>query len=126
MKLFRAKLRDIKESAIKFEDHSHKHQKPSPLPQEHDYNLHSGQKQPTTSSGVALPDPQFIAIHAAVAHILHMSGAAGFIDYVLRRWGDEFPKLRVPKADELEDLNYLASAFAAADLTPGMGSIVIH
>jgi len=124
VKLFRAKLRDIKESVIKFEDHSHKHQQP-PL-QEHDHNLRSGQKQPTTSSGVALPDSQFIAIHAAVAHILHLSGAAGFIDYVLRRWGDEFPKLKVPKADELEDLNYLASAFAAADLTPGMGNPAIH
>ena len=73
-----------------------------------------------------LPDPEFIGIHSAVANIMRMSGAAEFIDYVLQRWGGEFPKLKVPKTDELKDLNYLASAFAAIDLVPGIGSLTVH
>ncbi|KAF8334354.1 hypothetical protein F5887DRAFT_1108277 [Amanita rubescens] len=120
------KIPGLEESIVKFEDHSHKHRAPLQPHPAHNYHLRSGQQEPSiTPSGVDLPDPEFIAIHAAVTNIMHMSGAAGFIDYVLRRWSDEFPKLKVPKADELEDLNYLASAFAAADLTPGMGSISI-
>jgi len=103
---------------IKFEDHSHKNRAPLQPPPAHNYHPRSEQQEPTTPDGasVDLPDPEFIAIHAAVTNVMHMTGAAGFIDCILQRWGDEFPKLKVPKADELKDLNYLASAFAAVDL----------
>ena len=38
--------------------------------------------------GVKLPDPRFLEIHAAVAHILYMSGAAEFIDVIQNQFGD--------------------------------------
>ena len=63
-----------------------------------------------------LPNPHFIKIHAAVAHILHLSGAAGFIDFVKREFGDDFPRLLRPKDDIKEDLDLLATTFAALDL----------
>ncbi|KAF8334356.1 hypothetical protein F5887DRAFT_651623 [Amanita rubescens] len=126
VKFTNVEIPGLQESVIKFEDHSHKYQETLEPPPVHGHHLRSGQQRPATSSGVALPNPRLIAIHAAVTNIMHMSGAAGFIDYILRKWGDELPKLKVPKADELEDLNYLASAFAAVDLTPGMGSLTIH
>lgn len=30
--------------------------------------------------GIALPNPRFLALHAAVCHVMHMSGAADVID----------------------------------------------
>jgi hypothetical protein len=36
---------------------------------------------------IDLPDPQFIAIHAAIAEVLHMSGAGGFLDELFRKFG---------------------------------------
>ena len=38
---------------------------------------------------VSLPDPQLIAIHAAIAGILHMSGAGGFFDILFEKLGGD-------------------------------------
>jgi hypothetical protein len=84
-------------SIIKFVDYSYKDQ------------------QPTTSSGVALPDPEFLAIHASIANILHKSGAILFIDY-MAGMSNRFPDLRVLGKDEYQDLDNLALVFSVLDL----------
>lgn len=38
---------------------------------------------------VSLPDPRYIKIHAAIAGILHMSGANRFFDELLNKFGDD-------------------------------------
>jgi hypothetical protein len=38
----------------------------------------------TASPGMALPSPQFLAIHAACAKVCHMCGMAEVIDKILR------------------------------------------
>ena len=38
---------------------------------------------------VSLPDPQLIAIHAAIAGVLHMSGAGGFFDNLFEKLGGD-------------------------------------
>ena len=97
---------------VVFEDHSHKHDR-EPLPLDHSPGSGNGRAE---RRGVSLPDPQFINIHAAVAHILHLSGAADFIDLVTREFGDDFPRLLRPKDKNMEDLDLLAVTFAALDL----------
>lgn len=84
-------------SIIKFVDHSYKHQ------------------QPATLSGVALPDPELLGIHASIANMMHKSGAILFMDYA--GWlGYYFPDLRVLGKDEYQDLDNLALIFSALDL----------
>ncbi|UZP44447.1 hypothetical protein NXS19_012259 [Fusarium pseudograminearum] len=38
----------------------------------------------TGESNIDLPSPQLLAIHCAIAHILHLSGAGDYIDRILR------------------------------------------
>jgi hypothetical protein len=38
---------------------------------------------------IDLPDSKFIAIHAAIAEVLHMSGAGRFFDELFRTFGEE-------------------------------------
>ncbi|KAG1856769.1 hypothetical protein F4604DRAFT_1958484 [Suillus subluteus] len=45
-------------------------------------NFTEVQFQDHSQTGIELPDPRFIALHAAVAHVLHLSGAAKVIDKV--------------------------------------------
>lgn len=40
------------------------------------------------SRTLSVPDPRFIAIHAAIAGILHMSGAGRFFDELLTKFHD--------------------------------------
>ncbi|TFY74419.1 hypothetical protein EWM64_g9594 [Hericium alpestre] len=54
---------------------------------------------------ISLPDPHYIAIHAAIAEILHMSGAGKFFDKVLDRYRDEEDKVPLVRCwPELERL----------------------
>ncbi|KAG2753627.1 hypothetical protein P692DRAFT_20903204, partial [Suillus brevipes Sb2] len=39
-------------------------------------------------TGIQLPSPTFIALHAAVAHVLHLSGAGEVIDKVYDAFSD--------------------------------------
>ncbi len=42
---------------------------------------------------ISLPNPHYIAIHAAIAGILHMSGAGKFFDELLDRYKDDEGKV---------------------------------
>ncbi|KAG2349888.1 hypothetical protein BDR05DRAFT_994860 [Suillus weaverae] len=54
-------------------------------------NFTEVQFQDHSQTGIQLPDPRFIALHAAVAHVLHLSGAAEVIDKVYDAFFDEDP-----------------------------------
>ncbi|KIK44097.1 hypothetical protein CY34DRAFT_11271 [Suillus luteus UH-Slu-Lm8-n1] len=47
------------------------------------------QFQDHSQSGIPLPNPTFIALHSAVAHVLHLSGAAEVIDKVYDAFSDD-------------------------------------
>jgi hypothetical protein len=46
-----------------------------------------------SARGQALPNPKFIALHAALAQILHLSGAGEVIDLVMDRYSKDGPKV---------------------------------
>ncbi|KAG2078426.1 hypothetical protein BDR04DRAFT_1138076 [Suillus decipiens] len=52
-------------------------------------NVTEVQFQDHSGTGIPLPNPTFIALHAAVAHILHLSGAAKVIDKIYDTFFDE-------------------------------------
>ena len=81
----------------------------------HSYSLRSGINQPL-APGVRLPDPYFLEIHAAVAHMLYMSGAAEFIDAIQSQFGDSCPGLLRPTADPKQELDMLETIFASLEL----------
>ena len=66
--------------------------------------------------GVKLPDPRFLEIHAAVAHILYMSGAAEFIDVIQNQFGDSCPGLLRATTDPKQELDILGTIFASLEL----------
>ena len=101
---------------IVFEDNSHKYMKQETEPVAHNHNLRSGRNQPPPAPGVRLPDPHFLEIHAAVAHILHMSGAAEFISLIQNQFGDSCPGLFRPTTDPKQELDILGTTFASLDL----------
>ncbi|KAE9392764.1 hypothetical protein BT96DRAFT_1023393 [Gymnopus androsaceus JB14] len=43
---------------------------------------------PELSDALPLPNPQYLHIHAYVYKVAHMSGAAGYIDYIFRKMED--------------------------------------
>ena len=43
---------------------------------------------------IPLPNPHYLAIHAAIAGVLHMSGAGNFFDALLNEYKDEFHPIR--------------------------------
>jgi len=52
-----------------------------------------------------LPDPQYIAIHAAIAGVLNMSGAGRFFDELLDKYKDDEGKVSAVRSwPELETL----------------------
>jgi hypothetical protein len=59
---------------IKFTDHSMEFQ-PS--------KVHGSRKRPRE---ISLPNPKFLAIHAAIAGILHTSGAGEFLDELFEKY----------------------------------------
>lgn len=52
------------------------------------------QFQDHSQNGIPLPNSTFIALHSAVAHVLHLSGAAEVIDKVYDAFSDEGPAVR--------------------------------
>jgi hypothetical protein len=58
---------------IEFKDHS------GDFPRENGYVYHD----------VALPNPLYLKIHAAICGVLHMSGAGKFLDEVLQRFNPD-------------------------------------
>ena len=51
--------------------------------------------------GVPLPDPELIALHRAIANVLHMSGAGDAIDVAMRRLFPQGPPVKAMDADSL-------------------------
>jgi hypothetical protein len=43
---------------------------------------------------IPLPSPHYLAIHAAIAEVLHMSGAGKFFDELLKEYKDEVHPIR--------------------------------
>jgi len=67
-------LRKPGDNCITFRDHSN------------DFNSGSTRKRNRT---VALPNPHYIGIHAAIAGVLNMSGAGRFFDELLDKYKDD-------------------------------------
>ena len=42
--------------------------------------------QDHSPNGTALPDSRFLALHAAIAHVLHMSGAGKVLDLIMDKY----------------------------------------
>ncbi|KAG1814646.1 uncharacterized protein BJ212DRAFT_1481852 [Suillus subaureus] len=57
----------------------------------HKENFTEVQFRDHSRDGVPLPNPTLIALHSAVAHVLHISGAAEVIDKVYDAFSDEGP-----------------------------------
>ncbi|KAG1775601.1 hypothetical protein EV702DRAFT_1199079 [Suillus placidus] len=61
------------------------------------------QFQDHSQTGIPLPNPTFIALHSAVAHVLHLSGATEVIDRVYDAFFDEGPTVPSGKHANEED-----------------------
>lgn len=66
-------------------------------------NFTEVQFQDHSQTGIPLPNPTFIALHSAVAHVLHLSGAAEVIDRVYDAFFDEGPTVPSGKHATEED-----------------------
>ncbi|KAG1851693.1 hypothetical protein F4604DRAFT_1959190 [Suillus subluteus] len=66
-------------------------------------NFTEVQFQDNSQTDIQLPDPMFIALHSAVAHILHLSGAADVINKVHDAFFDEGSTVPFENRASLED-----------------------
>jgi hypothetical protein len=71
-----------------------------PLGREHFTEVHF---QDHSRTGIPLPNPTFIALHSAVAHVLNLSGAAEVIDKVYDTFSGEGPMVLSGNRDSEED-----------------------
>ncbi|TWU77385.1 hypothetical protein ED733_006070 [Metarhizium rileyi] len=46
----------------------------------------------TTDRNIEPPSPRLLALHCAIAHILHLSGAAGYIDKIIRSMDEQIAR----------------------------------
>ncbi|OBZ67892.1 hypothetical protein A0H81_12182 [Grifola frondosa] len=72
-----------------------------------------------SGGGIPLPNPKFVAIHAAIAHILHLSGASEVIDAVM----DRFFKDGVVPAGRITDDDDMALRMSLLDIDPHQRSL---
>ncbi|KAK7676795.1 hypothetical protein QCA50_020263 [Cerrena zonata] len=70
------------------------------------------------SRTLSVPDPRFIAIHAAIAGILHMSGAGEFFDELLMKFFDDDGLAPLVRWQDFELYVSVRSALAPMALTP--------
>lgn len=77
--------------AITFKDHS------TTSDEVPSVTLNASGKRPHDAVGVDLPDPDLVRLHAALADVLHMSGARHVFDLISVRCGPCSPP--VPSAD---------------------------
>ncbi|KAF8956807.1 hypothetical protein BDZ97DRAFT_1737811 [Flammula alnicola] len=74
---------------------------------------------------IALPDPHLISIHAAIAGILHMSGAGKFFDELLDRYQDK--DRDVPPVRSWPDLEKVIGEEALRDsVTATLAAVGVH
>lgn len=77
---------------LTFEDHSGRYATAPQVPaSRQSQRLAQVQGAQAVNQGVPVPNRDFIRIHAAVAGVLHMSGAAEAIDEVLKRFDGTGP-----------------------------------
>lgn len=67
-----------------------------------------------TSTDLPLPDPRYLALHAAAARVAHLSGAGEYIELVFR------------KMEETRTLAEDGSAYDVLDLAFARASISVH
>jgi hypothetical protein len=92
LKIFKKRglLRAPENNRVTFVDHSN------------DFSSGSSRKRNRTFD---LPNPQYIAIHAAIAGVLDMSGAGRFLDELLDKYKDDEDKVSAVRSwPELETL----------------------
>ncbi|KAJ3499898.1 hypothetical protein NLJ89_g10029 [Agrocybe chaxingu] len=77
-----------------------------------DHTTENSKKRKTAP--IDLPDPRFLAIHAAVAGVLHMSGAGRFFDELLDKFNDTDGSTPVRTWDDLEHRINLGEARISA------------
>ena len=67
-----------------------------------------------------LPDPIFIALHAGIARVLHMSGAAEVLDQIIDRYDREGGSSGLRKHGEstVDQISSMISALHIMDATP--------
>ncbi|KAG5649626.1 hypothetical protein H0H81_002791 [Sphagnurus paluster] len=103
-------LRKPESNRISFKDHSD------------DFSPHSTRKR---NLPVDLPDPHLIAIHAAIAGILNMSGAGKFFDELLDKYTDEEGNVPAVRSwPELETL--MVEGLVSASVTEALQSITAY
>jgi hypothetical protein len=103
-------IRKPENNRITFEDHSN------------DFLSDSTRKR---NPPVDLPNPHYIAIHAAIAGILHMSGAGRFLDELLDRYKDD--KGNVPAVRSWPELETLMGAeLLSESVTEMFRSVKVH
>lgn len=85
---------------VRFEDHSanYDHDVGEPLAK----TLRANAESARVEMGIPIPDPLFFRIHAGVAGVLHMSGAAEVIDLVLERFRGIGPSGDIFTAEDFE------------------------
>ena len=79
-----------------------------------------GSKQGPKAKNIPLPNPQFLALHAALAQILHMSGAGKAIELYMDRSSQHGPAVPSPKIRHADELALYLSQMAL------MGSTVVR
>ncbi|KAE9392431.1 hypothetical protein BT96DRAFT_887996 [Gymnopus androsaceus JB14] len=67
--------------------------------------------EPKFPDNLPLPNPEYLHIHASVCKIAHMSGAAGYIDYIFRK---------------MEDIGVLSEDGTSADVIEGALSFLTN
>jgi hypothetical protein len=69
---------------------------------------------------VPLPDPHYLRIHAAVAGIMHMSGAGRFFGELLDKFGNQGGSSAVRSWEEFEKV------VERANLREGLSFLAVH
>jgi hypothetical protein len=72
-----------------------------------------------------MPDPHHIAIHAAIAGVLNMSGAGRFFDELLSKYKDDEGNVPAVRSwSELEAL--MGEVLVSEAITEGLQSVRVH
>jgi hypothetical protein len=96
---------------VAFADHSTPPPSPVARPRRH---------APQPHPGIPLPNPEYFALHRAIAHVLHMSGAGEAIDLTFKRFQD---KGHAIPSHKIRDADALAASLAALDMETSLASL---
>jgi hypothetical protein len=103
-------IRGPENNRISFKDHSN------------DFSSDSTRKR---RRPVDMPDPHYIAIHAAIAGVLNMSGAGRFFDELLSKYKDDDGNVPAVRSwPELETL--MGEDLMSEAIAEGLQSVGVH